>query len=263
MDQFVLSTSSDRIVLFNNDACVLMLAGAMTIQDYNTLIGGVQFYRNHRAGGDLKAAYVYWTHQFGREYILDFSTMHVYSTVKGNSRWTPLTSYPNTPAPEICALSGMYVADFGSQLRSEMTAARQSRNPAVQGESTVGATRANAIAPWVWSSSAIPLNSTSIQNYPTQPQYTSGVYCSSLAQYNNGIKSIPCSQNSPSTLCEANSMPTVGTTMHTLTPIPIDYEVTRIYDLSTTKLYPFKPSVDMAHIDNETTWYGMTMQLAI
>jgi hypothetical protein len=147
MDYFWLTVPDDRIQQLHSENCFMLLAGKALAADYNTLLQGVTWMGlNPYREAAHKFYWIYWTHPYIREMMMDETTNHVYSHQTSTTRTTVDPAYAFHSTSNLCSFFGMYTAELTTTLEIDNVQRLQHR----QGRAWLGAKRASAGATPLW-----------------------------------------------------------------------------------------------------------------
>lgn len=113
-DRFLFNNMDSWIYVAREDDCYMMLVGAMRVDRYNYVLDGLDFRGTYVFRTKIEFAYVYWANVNIREMIIDMTTHHVYSPIRGSIAWNNPTTYGFFQAKYQCNIQGFYPTEITS-----------------------------------------------------------------------------------------------------------------------------------------------------
>lgn len=144
LDNFYYTASNVWISQLRQQGCMAMLIGEnVSLSEFNTVVAATRYYMRHLDyRTSVHFTYVYWTNRYSHDMLMDFDTMHVYSSMPGTIMWEPAAGYAFYSAPSLCYENSMYPVEMQTEL--ECREAERTLPGVDAGATYIGAVRPTA-----------------------------------------------------------------------------------------------------------------------
>ena len=252
-DNYFFGVTFDSTSLLNYPAteCDLEVVGRGVFLQYNMLLQGLSFKGPFPWRSQVQFTVVYWTIEYVRRMVHDAVSGKTFSTFAMHWYWTAPVSDPQDDLSAICQRYGLEPIEISSATEANAYAAAQH-----YGDVLLGAERPTPTT-FRWRTSLFPL--TYGRWHGDEPSSTTEgcVVQTSLQSW----RDVDCTNMVNSIGCQATSWPYTGvSSVFAFSPpdtfraehMPLKHQAAVVADLS----------VELAHVKDDVTVYGATVQIA-